>query len=196
MRALVFLLSIVTAFSDVRGDEPVPPPKKKVTLSPSGRIRAVSDPLAKITRVEDAKSHEVLWSLPDYHRIFFVTDDGRHLITEYYGGNLIPTGIIGHLVLLTFWENGKKIREVRVRDLFPKRSILQHTASHYLWCQSVGLDEHGRLKVERVDHQIFLFDVATGKQVRPNQTMNSIAPSRNQLAVIVAAAWSELSLSR
>src|ERR1700731_524169 len=108
MRALVFRLGIVLAFSAVKGDEPLPPPKKVTVLSPSGRIRAVSEPTENITRVEDAKPHKVLWSLPDWHRSFFVADDGKHLVTEYGGLNLIPTGFIGHLVLFTFWEDGKK----------------------------------------------------------------------------------------
>jgi len=137
-------------------------------------IRAVSDPNSG-TRIEDVKHGKVLWRLPDWYRSLFVADDGKHLVTEYGGLNLIPTGFIGHLVLLTFWQDGKKIREVRVRDLFPKRSILKRTASHYLWRESIGIDEHGRLKVERVDRKIFLFDVATGKEVRPNQAQQPTA---------------------
>ena len=164
MRALVVGL-LAIGICVAKGDQPLPPPSKVTATSPSGRIRAISDPTTG-TRVEHAKSHKVLWSLPDWHRSFFVADDGEHLVTEYYGLNLIPTGFIGHLVLLTFWENGKKIREVRVRDLFPKRSILQRTASHYLWRQSIGIDEPGRLRVERVDHKVFLFDVATGKPIK------------------------------
>jgi len=171
----VILINVVLLALSARGDEPLPPPKKVTVLSPSGGIRAVSDLTANITRIEDAKSHKVLWSLPDWHRSFFVADDGKHLVTEYDGLNLIPTGFIGHLVLFTFWEDGKKIREVRVRDLFPKRSILQRTASHYLWRESIGIDEHGRLRVERVDHKIFLFDVATGREVRPNQAQQPTA---------------------
>jgi len=167
MRARLFLLSIALALCAARGDEPLPPPTKVTRTSPSGRIRAISDPESNTTRVEDVKLRRLLWTLPEWHRAFFVADDGKHVVTEYGGLNLIPTGLfIGHIVLFTFWEEGKKIREVRVRDLFPKRSILQRTASHYSWCESVGIDEHGRLKVERVDKKIFLFDVATGKEIK------------------------------
>jgi hypothetical protein len=166
MRALVFLLSITVALCAARGDEPLPPPTKVIATSPNGRIRAVSDPKANVARVEDAKSHKLLWSLPGWHRAFFVANDGKHLVTEYYGLNLIPTGFfIGHIVLFTFWDEGRKIREVRVRDFIPDRHILNRTASHYLWRETMGIDEHGRLKVERVDHRIFLYDVATGKEL-------------------------------
>jgi hypothetical protein len=167
MRALVFLLSITLALCAARGDEPLPPPTKVTRTSPSGRIRAISDPESNTTRVEDAKSHRLLWTLPEWHRAFFVPDDGNHLVTEYGGLNLIPTGLfIGHIVLFTFWEEGKKIREVRVKDFIPDRRILERTASHYLWRETIGIDQHGRLKVERVDHRIFLFDVATGKEIK------------------------------
>ena len=50
-------------------------------MSPSGRIRVISDPKAG-TRVKDAKRHKVLWSLPGWHRNLFVADDGKRLVTQ------------------------------------------------------------------------------------------------------------------
>jgi hypothetical protein len=131
-------------------------------MSPSGRIRAISD-LKAGTRVEDVKGHKVLWSLPDWHRSLFVADDGKHLVTQYDGLNLIPTNFTDDLVLLTFWSEGKKVRDITVRDFVPNYHILQHTASHYHWGIVHGIDPEGRLKVERADGKIFLFDVGTGK---------------------------------
>jgi hypothetical protein len=166
MRPLVFLLSIAITGDVARGDMPLPPPSKVTVTSPSRRIRAVSDPETNVTRVEDAKTNKLLWSLPNWYRNFFVSDDGMHLVAEYNGLNLIPTDYPDDLVLLTFWREGKKIREITVRDFFPDRHILQRTASHYAWRDTIDLDECGRLKVERVDGKIFLFDVATGKETK------------------------------
>jgi hypothetical protein len=85
-------------------------------MSPNGRIRAISDPKAG-THVEDVKQHKVLWSFPDWHPSLFVADDGKHLVTQYDGSNLLPTDFSDDLVLLTFWREGRKFRDVRVRRL-------------------------------------------------------------------------------
>lgn len=165
MRALV-MVAITVAVCAASADTPLPPPAKVTAMSPSGRIRAISDPKAG-TRVEDAKRHKVLWSLPGWHRSLFVADDGKHLVTQYDGLNLIPTDFNDDLVLLTFWREGRKLREVTVRDFVPDHHILGHTASHYYWGRVDGIDARGRLKVERADGKIFFFDVSTGKTREP-----------------------------
>lgn len=164
IRALV-LVAITLAVCIARGDTPLAPPGKITATSPSGRIRAISDPNAG-TRVEDVKLQKVLWSLPDWHRSMFVADDGEHLITEYDGLNLIPVDFSDDLVLLTFWRQGKKIREVTVRDLFPDRQGLVRTVSHYAWRLTIDFDASGRLRVSRIDGKIWLFDVSTGNIVK------------------------------
>ncbi len=166
MRALLFFVSIAIAVSVIRGDTPLPPPSKVTVTSPSGRIRAISDPKAG-TRVEDPKLHKVLWSLPDWHRSLFVADDGKHLVTQYDGLNLIPTDFTDDLVLFTFWRDGRKLREVTVRDFVPDHRILTRTAgSHYYWGIVHGIDTQGRLKVERADKKFFFFDIITGNTTK------------------------------
>jgi hypothetical protein len=161
MRALV-VVAVSIAACTARADAPLPPPGKVSVMSRSGRIRAISDPKAG-TRVEDVKQHKVLWSLPGWHRSLFVADDGKHLVTQYEGLNLIPTDFTDDLVLLTFWREGRKLRDFRVRDFVPDHHPLKHTASHCYWGKVYGIDSQGRLRVERADGMIFLFDVSTGK---------------------------------
>jgi hypothetical protein len=166
MRALSFSLVVAALVVGVaKGDTPLPPPSKVTVTSPNGAIRVVSDPKTG-TRVEDVKQHRVLWRLPDWHRAMFVANDGKHLVTEYDGLNLIPTDFTDDLVLLTFWREGRKIREIRVRDLFPDHSILLRTASHYAWGHIEGIDAEGRLRMQRVDGKTFLFDVTTGNTTK------------------------------
>jgi hypothetical protein len=166
MRALVLgSVAVATTVAVARGDTPLPPPSKVTATSPNGHICAVSDPKAG-TNVEDVTQHKLLWRLPDWHRAMFVANDGKHLVTEYHGLNLIPIDFTDDLVLLTFWREGTKIREVTVKDLFPDHSILLRTASHYLWRHTIEMDAQDRLKVQRVDGRIFFFDVATGKETK------------------------------
>jgi hypothetical protein len=160
MRALV-VLPIAVAVCAARADTPLPPPTQVIVTSPSGRIRAISDPKTG-TRVEDIKRHKPLWSRPGWHRSLFVADDGKHLVTQYDGLNLLPTDFTDDLVLLTFWREERKLRHVRVRAFVPDHQILKPTASHYYWGNVDGIDRQDRFKVERADGKIFFFDVSTG----------------------------------
>jgi hypothetical protein len=92
---------MVVILSVAKGDEPLPQPTKTTATSANGRIRAVSDPKTG-TEVEDLTQHKVLWRLPDWHRSMFVANDGRHLVSQYDGLNLIPVDFRDELVLLTF----------------------------------------------------------------------------------------------
>jgi hypothetical protein len=105
------MVATTIAVCAASADTPLPPPAKVTAMSPSGRIRAISDPKAG-TRVEDVKQHKVLWSLPGWHRSLFVADDGKHLVTQYDGLNLIPNDFTDDLGLLTFWREGKKLRVI------------------------------------------------------------------------------------
>jgi hypothetical protein len=166
MCAVVFALVVSLLVCGVaRGDMPLSPPSKVTATSPNGRIRAVSEPKAG-TRVEDAELDKVLWSLPGWHRSMFIADDGRHLVTEYDGMNLIPTDFTDNLVLLTFWCAGRKIREVTVGDLFPDHDGLVRTASHYAWRLTIEFDASGRLRVSPIDGKTLLFDVTTGNSIK------------------------------
>ena len=110
-------------------------------------------------------TQSAFWSLPDWHRNLFVSYDGKHLVTQDDGLDLIPTDFADDLVLLTFWRDARKLRDVRVRDFVPVRQIPQYTVSHYYWGAVDGSDTQGRLKIKRADGRIFLFDVTTGKAI-------------------------------
>jgi hypothetical protein len=155
--------TILIAINVSLGDMPLPPPGRIVTTSPNGQIRAVSDP-NEGTSVEDPTRNEVLWHIPSWHRSMFVANDGKHLITEYDGMNLIPINFTDDLVLLTFWREGKKIREITVKDLFPDHSKLLRTVSHYVWRTTIKFDGQGRLNVSRIDGKMLIFDVPTGQE--------------------------------
>src|SRR5215510_13690027 len=153
MRTLVVVATLI-AVCAARSDRPLLPPATVSAMSPSGRIRAISDPKAG-TRVEDVKRYKVLWSLSGWHRSLFVADDGKHLVTQYDGLNLLPTDFTDDLVLLTFWREERKLRHVRVRAFVPDHQILKPTASHYYWGNLDGIDTQDRFKVERADGKIF-----------------------------------------
>ena len=154
-------IAALLVIGSARTDEPLPPPSEVAATSPSGAIRAVSDPKTG-TRIEDVKQNKVLWRLSSWHRSMRVADDGKHLVTESDGMNLIPLDFTDDFVLLTFWRNGTKLRDTTVRDLFPDHRGLVRTVSYYAWRQTMDFDSHGRLRVSLLDGKILLFDVSTG----------------------------------
>ena len=84
------MIAITIAVCATRADRPLPPPAKVSVMSPSGRFRAVSEPKAG-TRLEACEATQSALVLPDWHRSLFVADDGKHLVTQYDGLNLLPT---------------------------------------------------------------------------------------------------------
>ncbi len=165
MRASLLVAAVTVLVGSARGDMPLPRSSKITAVSPNGVIRAVSDPNSG-TRVEDVKQGKVVWRLPDWHRSMRVANDGEHLVTESDGMNLIPPDFTNDFVLLTFWRDGKKIREIKVRDLFPDHRGLVRTVSPYAWRQHMELDARGLLHVSLLDGKTLLFDVTTGTFVK------------------------------
>jgi hypothetical protein len=159
------LLVIAAIIGTARADTPLPPPSTVIALSPNRAVRAVSEPHCD-TRIENVKHGDVLWRIPGWHRAMFVANDGNHLVTEYNGLNLIPKDYTPHLVLLTFWSAGAKIKEITVGELFPDRTVLQETDSHYAWGLVKGVDSAGSLKVHLMDGRMMYFDISSGKRIK------------------------------
>jgi hypothetical protein len=149
----------------VFADEPLGPPSKFTAESPNGSIVAVADPAVGSVSIRSARSDQELWSIPGWHRWVFVADDGLHAVIGYDGMNLIPVDFSDSLVLFTFWSEGRKVREVTLREFVPSRSILKRTVSHYYWGGIERID-HGELLVQRADEKVFRFRLTDGAQAK------------------------------
>jgi hypothetical protein len=78
--------------------------------------------------------------------------------------NLIPLDYPKDLVLITFWNDGHKIREIRIGEIFPDERLLKRTASHYDWGYITGIAHDGFLHVKRSDGLEIYYDVKTGNR--------------------------------
>ncbi len=166
--ALMLLMAAAFVFGGLanlpaQADEPLPPPQRHQVRSPNGAILAISDPRTGTTILEAASGKE-LWSMAGWYRWLFVSNDGRHVATGYNGMNLIPQDFKPELVLITFWQDGKKLREVFVQEIVPNKSTLERTVSHYHWGTIEGLNNKDELLVTRADGRKFRFQMATGAQ--------------------------------
>lgn len=158
---LILFVSAIFATSAVHADTPLRPPAIHKVSSHNHAFTVISSP-EKGTWVLNNATNQKLWSMTDWYRWIFVSNDGDYLVTGYNGLNLIPSSYTDDLVLFTFWKRGKEIRKVTLKEIVPDKSILLRTASHYLWGTIIGINDKNELLVKRIDEKIFLFDVSTG----------------------------------
>lgn len=108
---------------------------------------------------------QVLWALKGWFRDAYLTDDGAHLVTGYDGLNLLQRDYQSDTTMLTFWRQGRKVRDVPLSEMIADVSRLVPTVSHYLWGHSEGIDSEGRFVVHTIENRRIAFDMGTGRAV-------------------------------
>ena len=148
------------------GDAPVRPPSPVIVCSSSKTFCLVSDPKSgtQAYRVRADGSRQTLWSIPGWHSVVFLADDGRHAVTGYEGV-LLPLNYSADVSLLTFWRDGSPIRAVPLSGLVKDLKKLQRTTSHYRWGNYVGFNAAGNFVVSTVERESVVFDPTTGMEV-------------------------------
>ncbi|UWX03895.1 hypothetical protein H1235_15710 [Pseudoxanthomonas sp. NC8] len=149
-----------------RADEPLPPPARTTTCSPSGNFCAVSDPVQNITLLSRSGSDRILWSIPGWHRWLFLSDDGESFVVGYSGMNLVPMDVTLAEPVLFFYNRGRLVRTVKLGELYPDRSQLLRTASHYAWADIRGFNKVNQLVVDLADGKRVAFSAKAGQVQR------------------------------
>ncbi|HEY0061043.1 MAG TPA: hypothetical protein VGC21_02915 [Telluria sp.] len=111
-------------------------------------------------RTYAVKGKKVLWTLREYVRYGYVSDDGRYFVEVYGGGNLIPRHPANDIVLLSFYRDGKPIKEVTLPDIVSSTSLLVPTQSHLYWGDPLGFVQAHTFALKRVDGKLFHFDLS------------------------------------
>lgn len=169
---LVALLIVLNAplFSRVvRADEPPLAPANHQVLSRNKKFVAVFDWKAKKTTVyaiQKSKRKTKLWQMSGWHRNAYLADNGRNLIVFYPGANLLNLGYKPNDVMITFYERGKLLRQVRLNEIVPNPTPdkFRRTVSHYSWLESYGL-EGDKFIINTLQKKRLVFAVKTGKSV-------------------------------
>lgn len=160
---LLTLLLIFTGFEAMRADQPLSVPDRQVTNSKSGHFQVISEPKTG-TKCVDIRHSKNLWSIAQWFRKLVVSDDGHFMVTEYDGLNLIPQNYDGKMVMITFWKDGKVLREVSLNELIPNKRILHKTVSHYAWGTLAGFKDDGMVEIRLVDDTRLIYDPKTGRR--------------------------------
>jgi hypothetical protein len=144
----------------------MPSPSKFIFKSSDGSVSAISDPEATTTKIIRTADQKLLWEIPGWESVLFVANDGRHVVAGYRGGNLIPVEYDERMVLFTFWREGKKVREVTLKEFVSNRGKPIRTTSHYHWGCIDGIDISGNLIVLDANDKTFRYNLKTGLEVK------------------------------
>ena len=127
------------------------------------------DPEQKVTTVVRRRAGGVsqpLWSMDGWFRVAFVSNDGEYLVTGYDGGNLLPLKYKKDQVMISFYDRGRLIGQVRLNEMISDFSKLERVDTHYRWGDCLGLNSEDHLTVELADKTWLLFDIKTGKVIK------------------------------
>jgi hypothetical protein len=149
--------------SHLRADKPLPPPGKVTVCSSDQAFCAVADPAGPSLSVFSRGHSSPVWSLPAWHRHFFLSNDGDHLVIGPEGLSLLPLDTKRADSLLVFMKRKATVRVVAVGELFPDLASLRRTASHLEWGRVVGISPRDQVIVELVDGRRLAYSMVTGR---------------------------------
>lgn len=160
------LIAVSVFTVSVFADAPLKPPATYTVSSLNGKYHAEVHLANQRTTVYEgsATQRRATWSIPGWHRVVAIANDGRSLVLGYDGVNLLPRNFTGDEVLLTFYHQGKLVGKVTVRALLPDRTKLRKTASHWSWGNYLGF-RNNLYQIQLVSGALISFDPVTGQRV-------------------------------
>jgi hypothetical protein len=115
-------------------------------------------------------SNAPLWTVDWYAHRTLIASDGMHLIS------LGPWAQNPSTEAFTLFENGKQLCSYRVGDLVDTTFTLPHSVSHFIWDESVRLDDEKRIiEIVTLNKDRHVFDYTTGKRLFIRRPMRGIA---------------------
>ena len=161
-RASGWLFVFAVPWGQILADTPPPQPRLQSTCSSSGRYCAISDPEKGVTRIATGFSEPTLWSIPGWHPLLLVSNDGESVVVVFDGENLVPLKVTLREPVLSFWRRGKLIRQVRLGDLYQDKSQLSRTLGHFSWLNDIELNSANQVVIKLVTGRTVAFSAATG----------------------------------
>jgi len=168
----VLLLSAIfilcAPFSWVGADE-IAPGDAKVACSLNNFFCATSDPQSKVTTVYRRRAggvKEALWSMSGYFPVIFLSNDGEYIVTGFSAGGVLPLNYKPTQVLLSFFDRGRLINEVRLNELVRDLSKMPKVSDQYHWGGYLGLNADDHFTVQIFDQSWALFDAKTGQPIK------------------------------
>ena len=105
------------------------------------------------------------WQMKGYFELLGLADDGEHLVAGARGVYPLPLVFEKNQVMISFFETGRLVGQVRLDQLIRDFSKLEKVPSGYRWGRYLGLNRAGYFVVETVEGNKIPFDVRTGRAV-------------------------------
>lgn len=99
-----------------------------------------------------------LWSISEYSHSADLSSDGHYLVQPGpWASSVAETAV-------SFYKNGKLLKQYKIQELIENESSLLHSVSHFIWEQDWTFDDANHtLTIRTVDDGTFRFDIHTGK---------------------------------
>ena len=103
------------------------------------------------------KPRQPLWTIDWYAFTVYVSSDLQHLV------RMGPWARSPKNLAVSFYKNGKLLREYRIDQLVADPLSLPHSVSHFRWKKKVSFDsEKNRFTIETLAGKTYVFDATTG----------------------------------
>jgi len=159
--ALVFHLGVPMHAADT------PPTLRQdvKVYSPDRHFYAVSSVAENHTSVFRAGSKKPVWELPGYAPVLYLSDDGRHLVKGYEGGNILPMNAKGSEIFLTFYSGPTVAATLTLDQALPHWRELGKSTSGRPWGDFWGFEKPTEFVLRLHDGKKLAFNADTGKRV-------------------------------
>ena len=132
------ILFALLPWRPARADAPLTLLQARTVCSPSRRICARTDPAAGTMIARNEQTHELLRSIPSWHRWVLIANDGKKAGIGYAGRSLVPLDISLSEPVLEFHSAGKLVRAVTLGELYRRREDMPRGTSHYAWIEGTS----------------------------------------------------------
>jgi hypothetical protein len=165
----IIIVSLMLFCAVALADEPLLAPSKLEVYSNNKNYIFVSDPTAWVTSVYEVSKRghrKIMWMMYGWFRDAYLSDDGEHLVVGDDGLGLIPTDYSKNVPMAYFFEKGRLVRFIKLKDIIRDFGKLEHTASHYHWGGCTGINPKGQFIISTVEKRRLIYDVKTGELVK------------------------------
>lgn len=142
----VFTIILITCIGICEAVAPQPGPNRHLEYSRNRKHLAICDPKDGI-KITDPTTEKVIWAVPNWYRKVVLSNDGKKLVAALDRGQAFPVDTTDDVAILTFFKEGKLIKEVRFKDLFPGKKPIREDGYFYQWGTMVGFNDDGLLEV-------------------------------------------------
>ena len=159
MRRLGLTLGLVLMGCGTASQADAPPEIRSglwTKCSLDGRACATVDRLRSRTTIRSGSA--AAWSVTGAPQSLSISNDGKTLVEQYRGADLLEADAGPSTIMLIFIAPGHVVRTVTLHDLIANIPGLPRSVSHRIWASAFGFDTDGSYVVDTVEGRRFRYN--------------------------------------